>query len=284
MRELKIQQSITVRSQSLDAYLKLISNEQMIGTDEEVALAERIHKGDQRALDKLVRANLRFVVSIAKQYQNRGLDLMDLIDEGNIGLIEAAQRFDETRGFKFISYAVWWIRQHILLALSEQASIIRQPLNHINNISRINQAFAKFEQEHNRTPSVSELSEMTDIKEDKVLSALNSSFRTRSIDAPFAEDDDNSLADVLSDSSAPSVDSELMAESLKHEIDSMLNQLNPRDKRIICMCYGIGSNEYTLDEIGAQFHLSRERVRQIKERSIRHLRTTPHSRILRNYL
>lgn len=284
MRELKILQNYTVRTQSLDLYLKSISHEPLIGIEEEVALAERIHKGDEKALDRLVRANLRFVVSIAKQYNNTGMELMDLINEGNMGLIEAARRFDETRGFKFISYAVWWIRQQILLAISEQGNIIRKPLNHATNLSRINRINAKFEQENGRRASTSELADMLNIGEDKITSALVGSGRTMSMDAPFNDDEDNTLLDVISEDDDVSVEKNLMIESLSTDLNNVLGSLSSRDKSVICMFYGIGERQYTLDEIGDHLNLSRERVRQIKDRSIRSLRSNPRSRVLRNYL
>lgn len=284
MRELKILQNYTVRTQSLDLYLKSISHEPLIGVEEEVALAERIHKGDEKALDRLVRANLRFVVSIAKQYNNTGMELMDLINEGNMGLIEAARRFDETRGFKFISYAVWWIRQQILLAISEQGNIIRKPLNHATNLSRINRINAKFEQENGRRASTSELADMLNIGEDKITFALVGSGRTMSMDAPFNDDEDNTLLDVISEDDDVSVEKNLMSESLSTDLNNVLGSLSTRDKSVICMFYGIGERQYTLDEIGDHLNLSRERVRQIKDRSIRSLRSNPRSRVLRNYL
>lgn len=284
MRELKILQNYTVRTQSLDLYLKSISHEPLIGVEEEVALAERIHKGDEKALDRLVRANLRFVVSIAKQYNNTGMELMDLINEGNMGLIEAARRFDETRGFKFISYAVWWIRQQILLAISEQGNIIRKPLNHATNLSRINRINAKFEQENGRRASTSELADMLNIGEDKITFALVGSGRPMSMDAPFNEDEDNTLLDVISEDDDVSVEKNLMSESLSTDLNNVLGSLSTRDKSVICMFYGIGERQYTLDEIGDHLNLSRERVRQIKDRSIRSLRSNPRSRVLRNYL
>lgn len=284
MRELKILQNYTVRTQSLDLYLKSISHEPLIGVEEEVALAERIHKGDEKALDRLVRANLRFVVSIAKQYNNTGMELMDLINEGNMGLIEAARRFDETRGFKFISYAVWWIRQQILLAISEQGNIIRKPLNHATNLSRINRINAKFEQENGRRASTSELADMLNISEDKITFALVGSGRPMSMDAPFNEDEDNTLLDVISEDDDVSVEKNLMSESLSTDLNNVLGSLSSRDKSVICMFYGIGERQYTLDEIGDHLNLSRERVRQIKDRSIRSLRSNPRSRVLRNYL
>lgn len=284
MRELKILQNYTVRTQSLDLYLKSISHEPLIGVEEEVALAERIHKGDEKALDRLVRANLRFVVSIAKQYNNTGMELMDLINEGNMGLIEAARRFDETRGFKFISYAVWWIRQQILLAISEQGNIIRKPLNHATNLSRINRINAKFEQENGRRASTSELADILNIGEDKITSALVGSGRTMSMDAPFNDDEDNTLLDVISEDDDVSVEKNLMIESLSTDLNNVLGSLSTRDKSVICMFYGIGERQYTLDEIGDHLNLSRERVRQIKDRSIRSLRSNPRSRVLRNYL
>lgn len=284
MKELKILPNYTLRTQSLDLYLKSISHEPMISVEEEVALAERIHKGDERALEKLVRANLRFVVSIAKQYDRGGMELMDLINEGNMGLIEAARRFDETRGFKFISYAVWWIRQQILLAISEQGNLVRKPLNHLNNISRINRINAKFEQEHQRKASTSELAELMGEREDKIELAIVSSMRAQSMDAPFSDDDDNCLNDLLTSGDDGAADKCLISESLSADLNNVLDCLSVRDRSVICMFYGIGGRECSLEEIGNKFNLSRERVRQIKERTIRYLRNNPNSKVLRGYL
>lgn len=284
MKELKISKSVTVRTESVDSYLRMIKNFPMVGVEEEVALAERIHKGDEKALEKLIKANLRFAFSIAKQYQGRGLELMDLINEANIGLLVAAKRFDETKGFKFISFAVWWIRQQILLAISEKGNMIHKPANQINNINKVNRAMAKFEQEHNRPASDAELAEMTNISEDKIATTLRTNLRTLSFDAPFVEGEDNSFEDILSDESAPATDNHLMNESLSSDLNTVLNTLSHREKSIVCMFYGIGGKEYTLEEIGDQLHLSRERIRQIKDKSIRRLKASPNTRILRNYL
>ncbi len=283
MKELKIAQSYTNRTESLDAYLKMVNKEPMIGIEDEVKLAERIHKGDERALDKLVRANLRFAFSIAKQYQNRGLDLMDIVDEANIGLITAANRFDETRGFKFISYAVWWIRQQILLALAEHGNIVRRPLNHLNNISKVNKAIAEFEQTHERAASADEIAEMTNLPEDKVLIAITGGSRAVSVDAPINPSEDFSLLDTLN-SDIPSTDNSMMQESLQTDINQVLDTLSLRDRTIICMSFGIGGQQHTLEEIGCLLNISRERVRQIKEKTIRSLRTNPNLTLLKPYL
>ena len=265
MRQLKINKSITTRNASLDKYLQEIGREERITVAEEVELAQRIQNGDQKALDKLVRANLRFVVSVAKQYQNQGLSLPDLINEGNLGLIRAAQKFDETRGFKFISYAVWWIRQSILQALAEQSRIVRLPLNQVGSLNKITKELAKFEQENERRPSAEELAERLDLPVDKVSDTLKVSGRQVSVDAPFAEGEDNTLLDVLSDDDAPMTDSVLTQESLAKEIDRALRQLGEREREIVRMFFGIGCQEKTLEEIGIKFDLTRERVRQIKE-------------------
>lgn len=283
MKELKIAKTLTIRTKSVDAYLKMIQKQPMISPEEEVKLAQRIHKGDQQALDQLVMANLRFAFSIAKQYQNRGLDLMDLIEEANLGLITAAQKFDETRGFKFISYAVWWIRQSILFAIAEQGNIIRKPQNLLNNISKINQAFSKFEQENFRSPSISELSEVANLDEIKINTAMRHNNRSLSVDSPIGEDEGNSLLDTIA-SEGEDTDKVLMQESLAKDMDSLLNTLPYREKYIICMFYGIGTKECTLEEIGNHFNLSRERVRQIKESTIRRLRDNKANYKLRNYI
>jgi RNA polymerase primary sigma factor len=266
MRQLKITKSITNReSASLDKYLQEIGRKELITVDEEVELAQRIRQGDQAALDKLVNANLRFVVSVAKQYQNQGLSLPDLIDEGNLGLIKAAQKFDETRGFKFISYAVWWIRQSILQALAEQSRIVRLPLNQVGSINKISKAQSRFEQEHERRPSAEELAERLDIPVDKISDTMKVSGRHVSVDAPFVEGEDNSLLDVLPNNDSPMADSTLNQESLAKEVNRALDQLTPRERDILKMFFGIGCQEMTLEEIGAKFDLTRERVRQIKE-------------------
>ncbi len=285
MRQLKITKSITNRENaSLDKYLQEIGREDLITVEEEVELAQRIKKGDQKALEKLTRANLRFVVSVAKQYQNQGLSLPDLIDEGNLGLIKAAEKFDETRGFKFISYAVWWIRQSILQALAEQSRIVRLPLNQIGSLNKINKALSKFEQENERKPSPEELAESLDIDVQKIADTIKISGRHTSIDAPFVEGEDNSLLDVLVNDDSPIADNSLMHESLRKEIDRALSTLTERESDIIKMFFGIGCQEKTLEEIGDEFGLTRERVRQIKEKAIRRLRQSNKSRLLKGYL
>jgi RNA polymerase primary sigma factor len=285
MRQLKITKSITNReSASLVKYLQEIGKEELITVEEEVELAQRIKKGDQAALEKLTRANLRFVVSVAKQYQNQGLSLPDLINEGNLGLIKAAEKFDETRGFKFISYAVWWIRQSILQALAEQSRIVRLPLNQVGSLNKINKAFSKFEQEHERKPSPEELAESLDLPADKVADTLRVSGRHVSVDAPFVDGEDNSLLDVLVNNDSPSADRVLIMESLAKEIHRALATLTERESDIISLFFGIGCQEMTLEEIGERFGLTRERVRQIKEKAIRRLRHTSRSKLLKTYL
>ena len=285
MRQLKITKSITNReSASLDKYLQEIGREDLITVEEEVELAQAIKKGDREALDKLTRANLRFVVSVAKQYQNQGLSLPDLINEGNLGLIKAAEKFDETRGFKFISYAVWWIRQSILQALAEQSRIVRLPLNQVGSLSKINKAFQKFEQENERRPSAEELAEELDVPVEKVSDSLKVSGRHVSMDAPFVEGEDNSLLDVLVNDEAPAADETLMRESLQKEIERALSTLTERESDIIKMFFGIGCQEMTLEEIGDKFQLTRERVRQIKEKAIRRLRQDSRCKLLKSYL
>ena len=281
MRQLKITKSITNReSASLDKYLQEIGKEELITVEEEVELAQRIRKGDQRALEKLTRANLRFVVSVAKQYQNQGLSLPDLINEGNLGLIKAAEKFDETRGFKFISYAVWWIRQSILQALAEQSRIVRLPLNQVGSLNKINKAYARFEQEHERRPSPEELAEELDIPAEKIADTLRVSGRHISVDAPFVEGEDNSLLDVLVNDDSPVADKTLMQESLATEVERALATLTERERDIIKLFFGIGCQEMTLEEIGEKFGLTRERVRQIKEKAIRRLRHSSRSKLL----
>ena len=285
MRQLKITKSITNReSASLDKYLQEIGREDLITVEEEVELAQAIRKGDRRALEKLTRANLRFVVSVAKQYQNQGLSLPDLINEGNLGLIKAAEKFDETRGFKFISYAVWWIRQSILQALAEQSRIVRLPLNQVGSLNKIGKAFSRFEQENERKPSPEELAQELDIPVDKISDTLKVSGRHISVDAPFVEGEDNSLLDVLVNDDAPNADGTLMNESLSREIDRALATLTERESDIIKMFFGIGCQEVTLEEIGDKFGLTRERVRQIKEKAIRRLRQGTRSKLLKTYL
>ena len=283
MRQLKITKSITNReSASLDKYLQEIGREDLITVEEEVELAQRIRKGDRVALEKLTRANLRFVVSVAKQYQNQGLSLPDLINEGNLGLIKAAEKFDETRGFKFISYAVWWIRQSILQALAEQSRIVRLPLNQVGSLNKISKAFSKFEQENERRPSPEELADELEIPVDKISDTLKVSGRHISVDAPFVED--NSLLDVLVNDDSPMADRSLVNESLSKEIDRALSTLTEREKDIIQMFFGINTQEMTLEEIGDKFGLTRERVRQIKEKAIRRLRANSRSKLLKAYL
>ena len=285
MRQLKITKSITNReSEALDKYLQEIGKEEMISVEEEVELAQRIRKGDHKALERLTKANLRFVVSVAKQYQNQGLSLPDLINEGNVGLIKAAEKFDETRGFKFISYAVWWIRQSILQAIAEQSRIVRLPLNQVGSVNKINKVLNKFEQEHERRPSVEEISETLDLPEDKVDEAINVSGHHVSVDAPFVDGEDNSLLDVLVNDDAPMADRSLLVESLKAEINKALKVLNDRERNVVEAFYGINQPEMTLEEIGTKFGLTRERVRQIKEKAIRRLRTTTNNQILKTYL
>ena len=284
MRQLKITKSITNReSASLDKYLQEIGHKDLITVDEEVELAQRIKKGDQAALDKLVSANLRFVVSVAKQYQNQGLSLPDLIDEGNLGLIKAAQKFDETRGFKFISYALWWIRQSILQALAEQSRIVRLPLNQVGSLNKIGKALSRFEQENERRPSASELADELNVPVDKISDTMKVSGRHVSVDAPFVDGEDNSLLDVLPNDDSPMADAELNQESLSKEVNRALDQLNPRERDILKMFFGIGCQEMTLEEIGAKFDLTRERVRQIKEKAIRRLKGQK-SKLLKAYL
>lgn len=285
MRQLKITKSITNReSASLDKYLQEIGREDLITVEEEVELAQAIKKGDRQALEKLTRANLRFVVSVAKQYQNQGLSLPDLINEGNLGLIKAAEKFDETRGFKFISYAVWWIRQSILQALAEQSRIVRLPLNQVGSLNKISKAFQKFEQENERRPSAEELAQELDLSVEKVTDSLKVSGRHISMDAPFVEGEDNSLLDVLVNDDAPVADRTLINESLQKEIDRALSTLTERESDIIKMFFGIGCQEMTLEEIGDKFQLTRERVRQIKEKAIRRLRQDSRSKLLKTYL
>ena len=287
MRQLKITKSITNReSQSLDKYLQDIGKEELITADEEVELARKIKQGDQLALEKLTRANLRFVVSVAKQYQNQGLTLPDLINEGNLGLIKAAQKFDETRGFKFISYAVWWIRQSILSALAEQARIVRLPLNQVGSLNKINKAFSRLEQEFERPPSAEELAESLEVPEDKIKESMNVSGRHISMDAPLsANDDGGTLMDVMANHDSPKADTLLMAESLQREIERSLSTLTDKEREIIRLFFGIGMNHgLTLEEIGSKFNLTRERVRQIKEKAIRRLRHTSRNKLLKAYL
>ena len=268
----------------MDKYLQEIGRESLISVEEEVELAQRIRKGDQDALEKLTRANLRFVVSVAKQYQNQGLSLPDLINEGNLGLIKAAEKFDETRGFKFISYAVWWIRQSILQALAEQSRIVRLPLNQVGSLDKINRALSKFEQENERVPSPEELADILDIPCDKISDTLRVSGRHVSVDAPFIDGEDNSLLDVLVNNDSPNADRGLVNESLNKEIERALSTLSKRERDIVKYFFGIGTQEMTLEEIGEEFGLTRERVRQIKEKAIRRLRHSARSKLLKSYL
>ncbi|UKK47050.1 RNA polymerase sigma factor RpoD/SigA [Prevotella sp. E9-3] len=284
MRQLKITRSITNReSEALDKYLQEISREELVSVEEEVELAQRIRKGDRKALERLTRANLRFVVSVAKQYQNQGLSLPDLINEGNVGLIKAAEKFDETRGFKFISYAVWWIRQSILQALAEQSRIVRLPLNQVGAVGKINRILNKFEQENERRPSVDEISEHIDLPKEKIDEAMSVNGHSVSVDAPFTNDE-NSLLDVMVNDDSPMADKQLVRESLRTEINTALKVLNERERNIIEAYFGINQPELTLEEIGAKFDLTRERVRQIKEKAIRRLRDNRKNASLKSYL
>lgn len=285
MRQLKITKSITNReSAALDKYLQEIGHEDLISIEEEIELAQRIKKGDRKALEKLTKANLRFVVSVAKQYQNQGLSLPDLINEGNLGLIKAAEKFDETRGFKFISYAVWWIRQSILQAIAEQSRIVRLPLNQVGSVNKINRILNKFEQEHERRPNVDEIADQIDLPEDKIVEAMKVNGKHISVDAPIMEGEDSSLLDVLPNTESPMADNELVMESLREEVASALNVLNERERNIIECFYGINQREMTLEEIGDKFGLTRERVRQIKEKALRRLRQNTKSKQLKAYL
>ena len=285
MRQLKISKSITNReSASLDKYLQEIGHEELLSVDEEVELAQKIKKGDRRALERLTRANLRFVVSVAKQYQNQGLSLPDLINEGNVGLIKAAEKFDETRGFKFISYAVWWIRQSILQAIAEPSRIVRLPLNQVGSVNKINRELNKFEQEHERRPSVDEIADRIDLPEEKIEEAMKANNRHVSMDAPFVDGEDNSLLDVLADNDMPMADKALVQESLRKEIDRAIDLLNDREQKVVRAFFGIGSPEMTLEEIGDKYNLTRERVRQIKEKAIRRLRHNTKNKLLKTYL
>ena len=285
MRQLKINKSITNRQNAaLDKYLVEIGRGELISTDEEVELAQKIHKGDRRALDKLTRANLRFVVSVAKQYQNQGLALNDLIDEGNLGLIKAAQKFDETRGFKFISYAVWWIRQSILQAISEQSRIVRMPLNQVGFQSKLAKAVVNFEQANERRPSVQELADILETDEGKVREALGTNGKKVSVDAPFQDDDSNSLIDIMTDEDAPTTDNNMERESLSKDLEAALSTLSEREQQVLKMLFGIGCNEMTAEEVANSLSLTRERVRQIKERALRRLRDDANINILTKYL
>ena len=285
MRQLKISKSITNReSASLDKYLQEIGHEELLSTDQEVELAQRIRKGDKRALERLTKANLRFVVSVAKQYQNQGLSLPDLINEGNVGLIKAAEKFDETRGFKFISYAVWWIRQSILQAIAEQSRLVRLPLNQVGSVNKIARELSRFEQEHERKPSVDEIAERVDLPEDKIADAMKANSRHVSMDAPIADGEDSSMIDFLSGDSS-NTDRELAIESLKAEVSRILKLLTDKEQKVLRAFFGIdGSPEMTLDEIGEKYNLTRERVRQIKEKALRRLRRNTKNKLLKSYL
>ncbi len=286
MRQLKISKQVTNReTASLDKYLQEIGKVDLITAEEEVELAQRIRAGDKIALEKLTKANLRFVVSVAKQYQNQGLNLPDLINEGNMGLIKAAKRFDETRGFKFISYAVWWIRQSILQALAEQSRIVRLPLNKIGSINKINKAFAQLEQEHERAPSAKEIADLLEMDEGNVKESIKNSGRHVSMDAPLVEGEDSNLYDVVRSGESPSPDKLLLVESLRVEIERSLSTLIPREADVIRLYFGLsGNHPMTLEEIGETFDLTRERVRQIKEKAIRRMKHTSRSKVLKTYL
>lgn len=286
MRQLKIIKQVTNRdTPSLDKYLQEIGKVELISPEEEVILAKRIKSGETEALIKLVKANLRFVVSVAKQYQNQGLTLPDLINEGNLGLMKAAQRFDETRGFKFISYAVWWIRQSILQALSEQARVVRLPINRIGSINRINRAFARLEQEYEREPNSLEIAEMLEMVPEEVKDALKTNSRTVSMDAPISAEEDNNMYDVLQSDDTPSPDRNLINESLTYEIERALSTLSTRESRVLKLYFGLGiKHPFTLEEIGEELSLTRERVRQIKEKALKRIQYTTRCRILKTYL
>jgi RNA polymerase primary sigma factor len=286
MRQLKITKQVTNReTASLDKYLQEIGRVDLITAEEEVELAQKIKAGDERALEKLTKANLRFVVSVSKQYQNQGLTLPDLINEGNLGLIKAAKRFDETRGFKFISYAVWWIRQSILQALAEQSRIVRLPLNKIGSINKINKAYAILEQKFERPPTAEEISELVELSITEVKQSLKNTGRHISMDAPLIEGEDSSLYDVMGSEDSPNPDAELMLESLREEIRRALDTLTPREADVVSSYFGLnGGHAMTLEEIGEKFDLTRERVRQIKEKAVRRLKQTSRSKILKTYL
>jgi RNA polymerase primary sigma factor len=286
MRQLKITKQVTNReTASLDKYLQEIGRVDLITAEEEVELAQRIKAGDELALEKLTKANLRFVVSVAKQYQNQGLSLPDLINEGNLGLIKAARRFDETRGFKFISYAVWWIRQSILQALAEQSRIVRLPLNKIGSINKINKAYAELEQKFERPPTAEEVAKLLDLTEDEVKQAMKNSGRHVSMDAPLIEGEDSNMYNVIGSEDSPNPDEGLMIDSLRQEISRALATLTPREGEVVRAYFGLnGEHAMTLEEIGEAFDLTRERVRQIKEKAIRRLKHTSRSKILKTYL
>lgn len=285
MRQLKITKSITNRENaSLDKYLQEIGHEELISVEEEVELARRIKKGDRKALEKLTKANLRFVVSVAKQYQNQGLSLPDLINEGNIGLLKAAERFDETRGFKFISYAVWWIRQSILQAIAEQSRVVRLPLNQVGSVNKINRILNQFEQENERRPSIDEIADKTDMPHDKIEDVLKVNTHQVSVDAPVTDNDGASMLDFMQSDSEPETDSKLVTESLREEIANALNVLNERERNVVEAFYGINQSESTMEEIGKKYGLTRERVRQIREKAIRKLKQNTKNKMLKSYL
>ncbi len=285
MRQLKITKSITNRdSESLEKYLNEVAKEEMISIEEEVLLAQRIRQGDQKALERLVKANLRFVVSVSKQYQNQGLSLPDLINEGNLGLIKAAQKFDETKGFKFISYAVWWIRQSILQAIAEQSRIVRLPLNKIGTLNKIHKAFSQLEQEFQRTPLTDEIAKVVELPDDKIAAALEVSGRPVSVDAPLIDGEDGTLIDIMENKESPSADNNLIKESLRKEIQRTLATLSEKERSVIERFYGLGTKEMTLEEIGEEIGLSRERTRQIKENALRRLQKESRKKLLKSYL
>lgn len=285
MRQLKITKSITNReSASLEKYLQEIGHEELLTTEQEVELAQKIRKGDKKALERLCKANLRFVVSVAKQYQNQGLSLPDLINEGNLGLIKAAEKFDDTRGFKFISYAVWWIRQSILQAIAEQSRLVRLPLNQVGSVTRIMKEAYKFEQEYERKPSINEMAERIDMPEDKIADAMNANSHEVSVDAPFVNGEEGSIVDSMTNPDYPTTDNELVKESLRTEVERMIKLLSDREQKVIKAFFGIGEPELTLEEIGVKYNLTRERVRQIKEKAIRRIRHNTKNKLLKSYL